>query len=151
MNAVPSLAAASNRSQSNRHLISEFEQGRAPGDFHHADHVRVAFAYVSELPMLEALAKLSAALKRFAASKGKPNLYHETITWAYLFLIGERLARAGKAQSWEEFAEENQDLLVWKSGILERYYSKPTLESDLARERFVLPDRADEKPHPNVA
>ncbi|MGA9475555.1 MAG: hypothetical protein WBV36_24025 [Terriglobales bacterium] len=124
-----------------RLLISEFEQGRVPGDFHHVDHMRVAFAYVSEFPMLEALAKFPAALKRFAISEGKPNLYHETITWAYLFLIGERIARAGTAQSWEEFAERNQDLLVWKSGILERYYSKPTLESDLARQRFVLPDR----------
>jgi hypothetical protein len=103
--------------------------------------MRVAFSYVSEFPMLEALAKFSAALKRFAISKGKPNLYHETITWAYLFLIGERIARAGTAQSWEEFAERNQDLLVWKSGSLECYYSKPTLESDLARKQFVLPDR----------
>ena len=91
--------------------------------------------------MLEAIAKFSAALKRFAILKGKPNLYHETITWAYLFLIGERIARAGTAQSWEDFAERNPDLLVWKSGVLERYYSKPTLESDLARQRFVLPDR----------
>jgi len=128
-------------SQANRNLISDFERGRVPGDFHHADHMRVAFSYVSEFPMLEALAKFSAALKRFAISKGKPNLYHETITWAYLFLIGERIARAGTAQSWEDFAERNPDLLVWKSGVLERYYSKPTLESDLARRRFVLPDR----------
>jgi hypothetical protein len=128
-------------SQANRRLISDFEQGRAPGDFHHADHMRVAFAYVSELPVLEAIAQFSAALKRFAISKGKPNLYHETITWAYLFLIGERIARAGETQSWEEFAKGNHDLLVWKSGIVERYYSKPTLESDLARRRFVLPDR----------
>ena len=128
-------------SRTNRHLISEFEQGHVPGDFHHADHVRVAFAYVSELPMLEALSKFSTALKRFAILKGKPNLYHETITWTYLLLIGERLARAEKRQSWEEFAEANQDLLIWKGGILERYYSKPTLESDLARQNFVLPDR----------
>lgn len=141
MNAVLSAQPASNLAQANRHLISEFEQGRAPGDFHHADHMRVAFAYVSELPVLEALAKFPAALKRFAISKGKPNLYHETITWTYLLLIGERLARAGNNQSWEEFAEGNQDLLVWKSGILERYYSKPILESDLARHTFIFPDR----------
>jgi hypothetical protein len=141
MNAALSVEPTSHLTQANRHLISEFEQGRAPGDFHHLDHMRVAFAYMSELPMLEAIAKFSAALKHFAILKGKPNLYHETITWTYLILIGERIARAGITQSWEEFAEGNPDLLVWKSGILERYYSKPTLESDLARERFVLPDR----------
>jgi hypothetical protein len=125
----------------NRVLISEFEQGRAPGTFHHADHVRVAFAYVSELPLLDAMANFSAALKRFALSKGKPNLYHETITWAYLLLIRERIARAGRAQTWEEFAARNSDLLVWKLGVLTRLYRQETLDSDLARRVFILPDR----------
>ena len=64
----------------NQQLVSEFEQGRAPGEFHHAGHVRVAFSYVMQFPFLEAVEKFLAALKRFALSKGKPNLYHETIT-----------------------------------------------------------------------
>ena len=124
----------------NAELISEFEQGRAPGAFHHADHVRVAFAYISELPLLDALAKFPAALKRFAVAKGKPNLYHETITWAYLLLIRERLARAGSAQTWEQFAGDNKDLLIWKGGILSHLYRQQTLDSDLARQTFILPD-----------
>ena len=124
----------------NMDIVSDFEQGLAPGDFHHADHVRVAFAYVAELPLLEAVAKFSAALRRFATARGKPNLYHETITWAYLFLIAERMARAEAELSWEEFAQRNSDLLVWKGGILERNYAKATLASDLARRVFVMPD-----------
>jgi len=141
MNATLTAEPMIELSQANRRLISEFEQGRVPGDFHHADHMRVAFAYVSEFSMLEALAKFSAALKRFAISKGKPNLYHETITWAYLLLIAERVARAGKAQPWEEFSAQNSDLLKWKGGVLERYYAKATLDSDLARHAFLFPDR----------
>jgi hypothetical protein len=124
----------------NEALVSEFEQGRAPGDFHHADHVRVAFAYVSRFPFLEAVERFSAALKRFAVSKGKPNLYHETITWAYLFLIRERIARSGCNQSWEEFAVCNSDLLIWRGGVLATLYRPETLDSDLARHTFVLPD-----------
>jgi hypothetical protein len=126
----------------NEALVSEFEQGRDPGAFHHADHVRVAFAYVVQFPFLEAVERFSAALKRFALSKGKPNLYHETITWAYLFLIRERIARAGRTQTWEEFAERNSDLLVWKGGALATLYRQETLDSDRARYTFVLPDRA---------
>jgi hypothetical protein len=122
-------------------LVCEFEQGRVPGEFHHADHVRVAFAYVAQFPFLEAVEKFSAALKRFALSKGKPNLYHETITWAYLLLIRERLARAGSAQTWEEFAVRNPDLLIWKGGVLATLYRQETLDSHLARHIFVLPDR----------
>jgi len=125
----------------NRSVIDDFEQGRAPGDFHHADHVRVAFAYVAEFPLLEAIARFSAALKRFALARGKPNLYHETITWAYMLLIGERVARTEGAETWGEFASRNADLLIWKGGILQRYYSKAALESELARRRFVMPDQ----------
>jgi hypothetical protein len=125
----------------NLDLIEEFEQGHAPAGFHHADHVRVAFAYVAQYPFLEAVARFSAALKRFAAAQGKPQLYHETITWAYLILIRERRARAGDAQTWEELAERNADLLVWKGGVLRTLYRQETLDSDLARHTFVLPDR----------
>jgi len=121
-------------------LIEEFEQGLAPAGFHHADHVRVAFAYVAQYPFLEAVSKFSAALKRFAAAQGKPQLYHETITWAYLILIRERCARAGGTPTWEEFAQRNADLLVWKGGVLNILYRQETLDSDFARNTFVLPD-----------
>ena len=93
-------------------------------------------------PFLEAVARFSAALKRFAAAQGKPQLYHETITWAYLILIRERRARAGRAQTWKEFADRNADLLIWKGGVLRTLYRQETLESDLARHTFVLPDRS---------
>ena len=123
-------------------LIEEFEQGRAPVGFHHADHVRVAFAYVAQYSFLEAEARFCAALKRFAAAQGKPQLYHETITRAYLLLIRERIARAGRSRTWEEFAEHNPDLLIWKGGVLATLYRQETLDSDFARHTFVLPDQS---------
>lgn len=122
-------------------LILGFEADALPGDgFHHADHVRVAFAYLCEYPALEALAKFSTALKRFAAARGKPQLYNETITHAYFFLIRERMARF-PACEWEEFADRNPDLLTWKDGILGRYYRESTLQSELAQAVFVFPDK----------
>ena len=111
-----------------------------PGEFHHADHVRLAFAYLSRYPVLHALERFAWALKRFATAHGKPELYHETITHAYFFLIRERMARCGRCE-WDEFARGNPDLLVWKGGILGRYYQETTLKSELARSVFVLPDK----------
>ncbi len=126
---------------SNQELIRCFESDALPGDsFHHADHVRLAFAYLGEYPVLQALEKFASALKRFAAARGKTQLYNETITCAYFFLIRERMARSEGA-NWKEFAHYNPDLLVWKDGILSRYYREDTLKSDLARKVFVLPDR----------
>jgi hypothetical protein len=126
---------------SNRELIRLFESNSLPNEFHHADHVRMAFAYLLEYPALEAVGKFSDALKAFAASHGKPNLYHETITCAYCFLIRERIAR-GAIKTWDEFERCNQDLLTSKDALLTRYYEPATLQSDLARSVFVLPDKA---------
>jgi hypothetical protein len=123
-------------------LIKQFEDGTTPPDtFHHADHVRLAFEYLCRCSVLEALQRFSDALRRFAAAQGKVRLYHETITWVYLFLIRERIARAGRAQTWEEFAERNPDLLVWNGGAIATLYRQETIDSDLARHTFVLPDR----------
>jgi hypothetical protein len=124
----------------NEELIRCFENDAVPGDFHHADHVRLAFAYLCEHPVLHALEKFASALKRFAAARGKTQLYNETITCAYFFLIRERMARSEGAD-WEEFSRHNPDLLIWKDGILSRYYQETTLKSDLARSVFVLPDK----------
>ena len=129
----------------NEEIIERFEQGRPPSEsFHHADHIRVAFAYVSCYSVLEALQKFSVALQRFAAAQGKPGLYHETITWAYVFLIRERMLRSGRPLTWEEFAETNPDMLTWEretGGVLALYYLPQTLKSDAARAAFLMPDK----------
>ena len=78
---------------------------------------------------------------KFATAHGKTNLYNETIAWAYLLLMQERLARAGHPQSWAEFSADNQDLLDCNDNILKKYYRDETLKSDLARSTFLLPDR----------
>lgn len=123
-------------------LIVQFENAAiSPDSFHHADHVHTAFAYLRQYSVLEALEKFPAALQRFAKHHGKPNLYHQTITWAYLLLIHERIARTGKPQTWDDFARANPDLLAWKNGILTKYYSEGTLQSDLAKRLFIFPDR----------
>lgn len=123
-------------------LIRRFEDGTLPAsEFHHRDHVRLAWLYLQEEPPLAALARFTEALKRFAARHGADGLYHETITWAYLLLIHERRARAEDGQTWEEFAARNPDLLTWKPSVLDAYYRQETLSSELARRVFVMPDR----------
>jgi hypothetical protein len=126
-------------------FISRFESGAIqPADFHHADHVRLAFSYLKSHSVIESIRRFSASLKQFAEMHGKTGLYHETITWAYLLLIHERMARSRNVQEWDEFAAGNPDLLVWKSGILARYYKEETLRSELARKVFLFPDRIRE-------
>jgi len=123
-------------------LIRLFEAGEVPPDgFHHRDHVRVAWWYLRESPLPEALVRFVSGLRRFAAAQGKPDLYHETITTAYLLLINERLDDGGRDVGWEEFARRNPDLLTWKPSILARFYREDTLASARAKRTFVMPDR----------
>lgn len=122
--------------------MAEFEKCTLPnGSFHHADHVKMAFLYLQDYPPLEALSRFSSALMRFAAAQGKPNLYNETITWGFVLLIRERMARAGSPQSWAEFSVSNADLLLWDNNILKKYYFSETLSSELAKRVFLFPDR----------
>ena len=128
-------------------FIAKFEDCRLSNEsFHHSDHVRVAFLYLCNYPALEALQRFSTSLLRFATRHGKPGLYHETITWAFMLLIRERMARTGHKQTWTEFEACNEDLLSWKENVLKKYYRDDTLHSDLARGTFLLPDRIDAQP-----
>src|SRR5437870_3020069 len=123
-------------------FIERFENCTLSGaEFHHRDHVRVVWLYLRSNSVLETLARFSAGLKRFATANGKPNLYHETITWAYVFLIHERMQRNEGKRGWQDFVERNADLFDWKDNILKAYYRDETLSSERARRTFVFPDR----------
>ncbi|MFN7948582.1 MAG: hypothetical protein U0Z53_24730 [Blastocatellia bacterium] len=124
-------------------FITQFEACTLPAEsFHHPDHVRLAWLYLDRAPVLEALTRFTESLKRFAAANGKPGLYHETITWAFIFLINERRARFDRQHNWQEFAAANADLLDWQNNILKQYYRAETLGSEMAKRVFVMPDRS---------
>jgi hypothetical protein len=124
-------------------LLRQFEDCSLPLDrFRHTVHIQIAFLYLCKYPVLDVLGRFPAALTRYAAAHGKAGLYHETITWAYIFLIRERMTRAGRPHTWTEFQSANADLLTWTSTILKHYYRDETLSSDLARKIFLFPDKA---------
>jgi hypothetical protein len=123
-------------------FVEAFEESTLPpGCFRHRDHVRLAWLYLRSYPVPAALARYGAGLKRLAAAHGKDGLYHETVTYAFLFLINERLQRQGRAASWDAFAARNADLLAGGLAFLNAYYRPETLASDVARAVFVMPDR----------
>jgi hypothetical protein len=121
--------------------MQAFESCTLPAaSFHHADHVKMAFLYLQKFSALEALGRFSAAITRFAVANGKPDLYNETVTWAFLLLIRERIGRAGSTLTWAEFSAANLDLLRWDDNILKKYYRPETLTSELAKRIFLFPD-----------
>ncbi|HEY2828562.1 MAG TPA: hypothetical protein VGJ88_00485 [Thermoanaerobaculia bacterium] len=120
-------------------LIDAFEECRVR-EFHHGDHVRMAWTYLYEYGFPAGAERFIVALQRFAAANGKPQLYHATITWAYLVTIFDRMQRCG-ATDWDSFAAANPDLLTWKPSIIDALYQPDTIASQHAKRVFVLPNR----------
>ena len=107
-----------------------------PSAFPHPEHVRFACGMLARYPFGEAVARFSRGIKLLAAKAGRPEVYHETITVAFLALINER--RAGtKWEDWGEFTASNSDL--FDKRCLEKWYDTEELGSDLARRTFCLP------------
>src|SRR5438067_1114421 len=69
-------------------LVQAFEAGTVdPGAFHRREHLLVAWRYLQELPLEEALSRYVHHLRRLAQRLGVPERYHATMTWAYVILL----------------------------------------------------------------
>jgi hypothetical protein len=109
----------------------------AEHEFGHSAHVRAAYLYLRRQGFAAALEKIQGAIRRYAASRGKPDRYHETITVASLALIHQVLHERGDAGGWQEFSRSNPELL--QRDLLLQYYPQSQLDSELARRVFLLP------------
>jgi hypothetical protein len=126
-------------SDSIERLVAAFEDCTLPpAELHHKEHVQIAWWLLQHEPADQAIARFVGAIRRYAAHLGKAGIYHETITWAYLLVINERLERGGRQRSWAAFARDEADLFA--RDFLHAYYRPETLASELARRVFVFPD-----------
>ena len=138
-------------------LVTTFEAlALSPADFGHREHVRLAYAMLADLGDFgEAAVRYRRALKTFACHAGAAGKYHETLTWAYLALVHERMFQlyrehgidAGdRAQRMSitsfDLLARFPDLLDHRAGALARYYDvRALVASPTARAVFVLPER----------
>ena len=67
---------------SDTELTRALERGDVPNaGFRHADHLRVALVYLNESPTIgDAIDRMAATLRRFAASVGQPHKYSQATT-----------------------------------------------------------------------
>ena len=117
--------------------LRAFETGALdPAQFPHSEHVRLGYEMLGRYSFGEAIVRFSDGLRRLAAKAGRPQVYHETITVAFIALVNERRAR-GIAQTWDEFKASNADL--FDKRCLEKWYGAEQLATELARKTFCLP------------
>ena len=121
-------------------LVAEFEScGLPASQFHHADHIRLAWIYLGRMSEKAATARIEQAIRRFAAHNGVSQKYHHTITLAWMRLVASALEATPKACAFEVFAERHPELFDVKA--LSLYYSSELLMSIPAKTGWVEPDR----------
>ena len=105
-------------------------------EFHHGDHLRLAWLHLHREPIESALISVRAGIQKFAAHHGATQLYHETITTAWV-----RLLATHHEHSFEDFLRENEARL--SVGLLHRFWTPELLAGQEARIRWVPPDRRE--------
>ena len=120
-------------------LTRALERGEiANENFHHASHLHVAWVYLSESSSAEDAAdKMRKTLQQFAASAGKLEKYHETITLFWINWLA-RVRRVSSGKTLEQLVHANPRLL--KKDFPLDYYSRERLFGDEARSSWIEPD-----------
>ena len=126
----------------NKTFLTSFTTGTlAPAEFDHTAHIRAACLLLQSQPFLEACIAMRDGLRRIAAKAGKPQLYHETITVAFMAIVAGMLAEG--AGDWQTLVATRREL--FDRTLLSGYYTPELLASTKARSHFVLPDRMPER------
>ena len=125
---------------SDREFLDAFERCElAPAGFHHRDHVRLAYIYLTQYDAHTTLMKMRSGLQRFLAYVGAPaTKYHETITRAWLLAVEHFMREAGPTVNFEQFAAAAPRLFAPRA--METHYTSELLWSTEARRHFVQPD-----------
>jgi len=126
-------------------LIQQFETATLPQEqWHHPQHIKVAYLYLRRYPFETALARMREKLNALNIVHKVPDLptrgYHETMTQAWLRLVHLTICEYGPAETADVFYEQNPQLSEKKT--LRLFYSRDLLMSPQAKIEFVEPDLA---------
>jgi hypothetical protein len=124
-------------------FLKQFETTTLPlEEWHHKQHIRVAYLYLRRFPFETAVVRMREGVKAFNAAKKTPEAidrgYHETTTQAWMHLVHFTLCEYGPAADAEAFYEQSPQLKQKK--ILRFFYTKERLTSSEAKAGFVEPD-----------
>jgi hypothetical protein len=112
--------------------------------WHHRDHLRVAYLYLTRHDFETAARKMRQGIRAHNAAHGIADTptsgYHETQTMLWMHLVAATLAEYGPGAGAEEFLDIHSQLAAVKLHRL--YYTKARFTSPEAKATFLPPDLA---------
>jgi hypothetical protein len=116
-------------------FLAAFNSCRLPlSSFRHGDHLRLAWLLLHRNRFDEALAQVRESIRRFAVHHGKHDLFHETVTTAWVKLLATH-----SEKTFTEFLTVNEHRLT--PALLHRFWTPAVLSSEAAKSHWVPPDK----------
>ena len=134
------IEPASNTDAEDRRFFAAFVSGALPPrDFHHREHLRLAYLCLAAEPPDAALATFRRLLQAFLNRHLiDPAKYHETLTCAWFQAVDLHMSRTPGTVSFTDFIARHPALL--DANLMFTHYSRERLISAVAREQFITPD-----------
>ena len=137
--------ALRNQSMDDETFLRRFERYEfSVEEWHHREHVKVAYLFLLRWPSAEALDRMRTGLKALNAVQKVPETlergYHETLTRGWLRLVYCALCEHGQSENADAFLDQHTQLLARRALLF--FYSRDRLMSAEAKTRFLDPDLA---------
>ncbi len=125
---------------SDEDFLAQFENQTLDEQFFdHIGHLRLAWLYLNQNTLDDAIALVCDGIKTYAESLGVNTKFHLTITDATVRIMSRRIDFL-EDRTWQLFLDNNDDLIEDLLAVLLQHFSKPLLFSEKARIALVKPD-----------
>lgn len=109
-----------------------------PTQFHHRDHLRLAWVLVRLTGEDEATRRITSGIRYFATMHGQAEKYHETMTRFWVRIVAHAVAAQPTITTFDVFLAACPFLL--EKDLPYRHWRRETMLSPDARARWVEPD-----------
>ncbi len=110
----------------------------SPRQFHHRDHLRVAWLLVRQMDVASATRAMSAGIRRFAAAHDHAAMYHETLTQFWVRTLAHMARERPDIAEFDVLIETFPQALDTR--LPHRHWRHDTLWSAVATATWVEPD-----------
>ncbi|HYT12754.1 MAG TPA: hypothetical protein VEL12_08200 [Candidatus Nitrosopolaris sp.] len=107
-------------------------------DFHHRDHLRLAWLMVRRHGLAAAETRVAEGIQHFAAKNGHAARYHDTMTRFWVRLVAHAVANKPEIQDFEAFLEAYPMLL--DPALPFRHWRREAMFTPEARAEWTEPD-----------